>query len=78
MFSLFGTEEIKLHIPDVDLEPGVGADPEMIKELEQHVMNWQTHITIVVEEQLNKKPQVCELPYIQRDLVSSPQVQLKH
>ncbi|XP_060895064.1 dynein axonemal heavy chain 10 [Labrus mixtus] len=53
-------EEIKLHIPELDLETKVDvllSNPEMVEKLEQCVMNWQTHITIIVEEQLNKKPQ---------------------
>ncbi|CAJ1068269.1 LOW QUALITY PROTEIN: dynein heavy chain 10%2C axonemal [Xyrichtys novacula] len=53
-------EDIALHIPELDLDQEVDvllSDPEMVEKLEQCVMNWQTHITIVVEEQLNKKPQ---------------------
>ncbi|KAM4616801.1 dynein axonemal heavy chain 10 [Polymixia lowei] len=52
--------EIKLQIPELDLEPEVGvllSIPEVIEKLEQCVMNWQTQITIVIEEQQNKKPQ---------------------
>ncbi|KAL0979348.1 hypothetical protein UPYG_G00183960 [Umbra pygmaea] len=52
--------EIKLHIPELDLKPEVDAllgTPEIVDKLEQCVMNWQTQITIVIEEQLKKKPQ---------------------
>lgn len=65
--SLFFTDEITLHIPELDLEPEVNvllSNPEMVEKLEQCVMNWQTQITIVIEEQQNKKPQVCDSPYI--------------
>ncbi|XP_044053526.1 dynein axonemal heavy chain 10 isoform X1 [Siniperca chuatsi] len=53
-------DEITLHIPELDLEPEVDvllSNPEMLEKLEQCVMNWQTQITIVIEEQKNKKPQ---------------------
>ena len=56
-----------LPIPELDLEPEVDvllSNPEIVEKLEQCVMNWQTQITIVIEEQLNKKPQVCIPPYI--------------
>lgn len=56
-----------LHIPELDLEPEVDvllSNPKIVEELEQCVMNWQTWITIVIEEQQNKKPQVCDVPYI--------------
>jgi len=36
------------------------ADPEVVDMLEQCVMNWHTQITIIIEELLKKKPQVCE------------------
>ncbi|KAL2092820.1 hypothetical protein ACEWY4_012618 [Coilia grayii] len=52
--------EIKLHIPEFDLEPSVEvllANREIVEKLEQCVMNWQTQITIVIEEQQRKKPQ---------------------
>ncbi|KAM9858629.1 dynein axonemal heavy chain 10 [Aulostomus maculatus] len=52
--------EVALHIPEVDLEPKVEVllcNPEMVDKLEQCVMNWQTQMTIVIEEQQNKKPQ---------------------
>lgn len=54
--------EIKLHIPELDLEPQVDvllATREVAEKLEQCVMNWQTQITVVIEEQQRKKPQVC-------------------
>lgn len=53
-----------MHIPDMDLEGGVEvllSNPGMVEKLEQCVMNWHTQITIVVEEQKRKKPQVCEI-----------------
>ncbi|KAK2902109.1 hypothetical protein Q8A73_011855 [Channa argus] len=53
-------EGIMLHIPELDLEPDVNvliSNSEMVEELDQCVRNWQTHITIVIEEQQNKKPQ---------------------
>uniref|UniRef100_A0A3Q1G9E8 Dynein axonemal heavy chain 10 n=1 Tax=Acanthochromis polyacanthus TaxID=80966 RepID=A0A3Q1G9E8_9TELE len=53
-------EEISLHIPELDLDSGVDvllSDPDMLEKLEQCVMNWQTQITIVIEEQQNTKPQ---------------------
>uniref|UniRef100_A0A665V7Z7 Dynein heavy chain tail domain-containing protein n=1 Tax=Echeneis naucrates TaxID=173247 RepID=A0A665V7Z7_ECHNA len=43
-----------------NLEPEVNvllSNPEIVEKLEQCVMNWQTHITIVIEEQLRKSPQ---------------------
>ncbi|MBN3296580.1 DYH10 protein, partial [Amia calva] len=52
--------EIKLHIPSVDLDGDVSqlaSRPALVEELEQCVMNWQTQITCVIEEQLQKKPQ---------------------
>lgn len=51
-----------LHNPDVDLEPEVNelfSNPETVEKLEQCVMTWQTNITVVLEEQQHKKPQVC-------------------
>lgn len=58
--TLFVTEEVMLHIPELDLGPDgkiLLSNPE---KLEQCVMNWQTHLTVVLEEQRNKKPQVCD------------------
>nr|XP_015221526.1 PREDICTED: dynein heavy chain 10, axonemal [Lepisosteus oculatus] len=52
--------EIKLHIPDVDLDGDVVrlvSSPAVVVQLEQCVMNWQTQITCVIEEQQKKKPQ---------------------
>ncbi|XP_076854099.1 dynein axonemal heavy chain 10 [Brachyhypopomus gauderio] len=52
--------EIKLHIPDMNLDQDVEtllANPQAVEMLEQVVMNWQAHITIVIEEQQKKKPQ---------------------
>lgn len=59
--SHFVAEQITLNIPELDLEPEVAvlcSNPEIVEKLVQCVMNWQTHITIVIEEQQNKKPQV--------------------
>ncbi|CAL8343019.1 unnamed protein product [Lota lota] len=53
-------ERIKLHIPEMDLEQDAGvlvSSPEVVDMLEQCVMNWHTQITIIIEEQLKKKPQ---------------------
>ncbi|XP_055020703.1 dynein axonemal heavy chain 10 [Boleophthalmus pectinirostris] len=50
----------KLHVPDLDLNQDVGAllsNAELLDELEQCLMNWQTQITVVIEEQQSKKPQ---------------------
>lgn len=61
-FGLFVADKITLHIPDVDLELEVNelfSSPETVEKLEQCVMNWQTNITVVLEEQQHKKPQVC-------------------
>ncbi|XP_067084612.1 dynein axonemal heavy chain 10 [Osmerus mordax] len=52
--------DIKLHIPELDQEAEVEAllaSSEVVEKLEQCVMNWQTQITIVIEEQQKKKPQ---------------------
>ncbi|KAK2837262.1 hypothetical protein Q5P01_014474 [Channa striata] len=53
-------EGIMLHIPELDLEPDVNvllSNSEIVEDLDQCVRNWQTHITIVIEEQQNKRPQ---------------------
>lgn len=58
---MFVSDEMTLQIPELDLKPGLEvlcSDPEIVEKLEQCVMNWQTHITIVIEEQQHKKPQV--------------------
>lgn len=62
VFGFFVADKLTLHIPDVDLEPEVNellSSPETVEKLEQCVMNWQTNITVVLEEQQHKKPQVC-------------------
>lgn len=49
-FSLFVTDEITLHVPDLDLEPEVDvllSNPEIVEKLEQCVMNWEAQITII-------------------------------
>ena len=46
---------------DLDEEVDVlMSSPEVVDMLEQCVMNWHTQITIIIEEQLKKKPQVYE------------------
>lgn len=63
----FFLDELTLQIPELDLKPGLEvlcSNPEIVEKLEQCVMNWQTHITIVIEEQQHKKPQVCQLFYV--------------
>ncbi|CAG5923186.1 unnamed protein product [Menidia menidia] len=60
-FRLFYLDEAALHIPELDLEPEVDvliSNPELVEKLEQCVRNWQTQITIVIEEQQKKEPQV--------------------
>ncbi|XP_061907301.1 dynein axonemal heavy chain 10-like isoform X1 [Entelurus aequoreus] len=58
--QLKAQDELALHIPEFDMEPEVSVllnDTELIENLEQSVVNWRTQITLVVEEQENKKPQ---------------------
>ena len=46
----------------MDLGEEVGvlvSSPEVVDRLEQCVMNWHAQITIIIEEQLKKRPQVC-------------------
>lgn len=53
--------EIKLEIPTINLDADVSqlaANQAVVQKLEQCVMNWQTQITSVIEEQQKKKPQV--------------------
>uniref|UniRef100_A0A3P9QEA0 Dynein heavy chain tail domain-containing protein n=1 Tax=Poecilia reticulata TaxID=8081 RepID=A0A3P9QEA0_POERE len=57
---MYSLDEVILQIPEIDLNPEVDVllnNPEMLQALERCVMNWQTQITFVIEEQLNKKPQ---------------------
>lgn len=64
---MFVTDGGTLHIPELDLKPEVDvllSNPEMVEELEQCVMNWHTQITIVIEEQQNKEPQVWDSSFI--------------
>lgn len=35
------------------------TSPDMVENLEQCVMIWQTQITIVLQEQQSKQPEVC-------------------
>ncbi|XP_048858906.1 dynein axonemal heavy chain 10 [Brienomyrus brachyistius] len=52
--------EIKLFIPEMDLAQEadlLASMPEVVEKLEQCVINWQTQIFIVIEEQQKKKPQ---------------------
>ncbi|XP_041853005.1 dynein heavy chain 10, axonemal [Melanotaenia boesemani] len=58
--QLYTEDEATLQIPELDLEPDVGvliSNPEIVEKLEQCVRNWQTQITIILEEQINKQPQ---------------------
>lgn len=51
----------------MDLEPAVDtlcSIPEVVKELEESVMTWQTHMAIVIEEQQHKHPQVSLLLFL--------------
>ncbi|XP_024909460.1 dynein heavy chain 10, axonemal-like [Cynoglossus semilaevis] len=54
-------DDFTLDIPELELKPEVdvllSTNAEMIETLEQCVMNWQTQITVFIEEQQNKKPQ---------------------
>ncbi|XP_019715984.1 dynein heavy chain 10, axonemal-like [Hippocampus comes] len=53
-------DDIALSIPELDLKPDVGdllTNPAVVEKLEQCVMNWQTQLTVVIEEQEKKKPQ---------------------
>ncbi|XP_024136867.1 dynein heavy chain 10, axonemal isoform X4 [Oryzias melastigma] len=52
-------DEIQLHIPDLDLEPEdvLISSPDLVENLEQCVMNWQTQITIVLQEQQSTQPE---------------------
>lgn len=50
-----------LQIPDLDLKQEMKVllnNHELLEKLEQCAMNWQTQITIVMEDQQRKKPQV--------------------
>lgn len=61
MNNICVVDKITLNIPEVDLQPDVNelcSSPETVEKLEQCVMNWQTNITVVLEEQQHKKPQV--------------------
>ncbi|XP_070411880.1 dynein axonemal heavy chain 10 [Nothobranchius furzeri] len=52
--------EIVLQIPDLDLELEVNVllnSPEIVERLEQCVMNWQTQITTIMEEQQSNQPE---------------------
>ncbi|TKS80370.1 Dynein heavy chain 10, axonemal [Collichthys lucidus] len=80
-------DEITMHIPELDLEPEVDvllSNPEMVEKLEQCVMNWQTQITVVIEEQQNKKPQasgpLAEIAFWQErsSILNAQSEQLKH
>ncbi|KAG2470484.1 DYH10 protein, partial [Polypterus senegalus] len=52
--------EIKLHIPDINLDADISqlvSNQALTETLEQSIMNWQTQITSVIEEEQKKKPQ---------------------
>ncbi|KAM6931388.1 dynein axonemal heavy chain 10 [Xenentodon cancila] len=54
------SNEIMLHIPELDLEPEVDllvSNPDIVEQLELCVMKWQTQVTIALEEQQSKIPQ---------------------
>ncbi|XP_057687718.1 dynein axonemal heavy chain 10-like isoform X2 [Corythoichthys intestinalis] len=58
--QLQAQDEIALNIPELDLEPEVSdllTNPTVVEKLEQCVMNWQTQLTVLIEEQEKKKPQ---------------------
>lgn len=58
---MYSLDEVTLQIPEIDLDKEVDVllnTPDMLEALERCVMNWQTQITFVIEEQLNKRPQV--------------------
>lgn len=40
------------------------SNPGMVEKLEQCVMNWHTQITIVIEEQKTKHPQVIKMEFL--------------
>lgn len=42
----------------------LSSNSEIVQELEQYVMNWHTHIAVVIEEQQQKYPQVCDCFYV--------------
>ncbi|XP_015260407.1 PREDICTED: dynein heavy chain 10, axonemal [Cyprinodon variegatus] len=53
-------DENRFKIPDVDLKPEVDVllkNPEVLETLEQSVMNWQSQITVAMEELQNKTHQ---------------------
>lgn len=53
--------EIKLEMPSISVEGEVSAlaaDPEIVETLEQCVINWLGQISVAVEGQLRKTPQV--------------------
>ncbi|KAE8635010.1 hypothetical protein XENTR_v10002490 [Xenopus tropicalis] len=52
--------EIRLEMPDLTLDiesTQLALDQVIVEKLEQCVMNWQTQISVALEEQLQKKPQ---------------------
>lgn len=42
----------------------LSSNSEIVQELEQYVMNWHTHIAVVIEEQQQKHPLVCDCFYV--------------
>ncbi|XP_061623123.1 dynein axonemal heavy chain 10-like [Phyllopteryx taeniolatus] len=58
--QLQAQDDIILKIPELDLEPEVSVlltNSALVETLEQCVMNWQTQLTVAIEEQEKKKPQ---------------------
>ncbi|XP_077377243.1 dynein axonemal heavy chain 10-like [Festucalex cinctus] len=58
--QLKAQDDIVLSIPELDLKPDVSdllTNSAVVEKLEQCVMNWQTQLTVVIEEQEKKAPQ---------------------
>ncbi|KAM9822155.1 dynein axonemal heavy chain 10-like isoform 2-T2 [Syngnathus typhle] len=57
--QLKSQDDIALSIPALDLKPDVRdllTNSAVVETLEQCVMNWQTQLTVIIEEQEKKKP----------------------
>ncbi|XP_047187875.1 dynein axonemal heavy chain 10-like [Scophthalmus maximus] len=79
-------DEGTLPIPELDLKPEVDvllSDPEVVEKLEQCLMNWNTQIAVVIEEQKSKEPQapgpIAEMAFWQEraSILSALSEQLK-
>uniref|UniRef100_A0A8D3BG74 AAA+ ATPase domain-containing protein n=1 Tax=Scophthalmus maximus TaxID=52904 RepID=A0A8D3BG74_SCOMX len=84
--TMFVTDEGTLPIPELDLKPEVDvllSDPEVVEKLEQCLMNWNTQIAVVIEEQKSKEPQapgpIAEMAFWQEraSILSALSEQLK-